>query len=508
MARLRAAIAPWTSLSGVVGAWLLALGIALSVRLQWDPDYWWHISVGDWILDHRDVPHTQWISWLADVNHWIDQEWGSDLIIASLNRAFGTLGSVAFFALVTIAIWLVFLSVVRMLLREQATPLALGASVLVASLVALPVWGPRAQLFTTLWALVVVRLAYGYLMRGQTRLIWLLPVVTVLWVNTHLGSILLMPAVLLAITVGDVVERRRQRVALAPPYLPYLAAIGVSLLAVLVNPYTFDAYLFAFQSSLGPVVQSVVAEWQSPDFHVLTMRPAQLFVAAGVAIIVPLGARRSEMRGLFLASGLLLMGLESVRFLGQYGPIAVAVLSPALALGTKRLFAWIRPAARGATEVENRKSWVLVVGLARVMIALATLALLASIPQTALNSTEQARETAATQPVNATPVLARWLASHPDARVLNTYEWGGYLNRELGVQVAAYGATEAYSASQFRELTDLLLLQTDPRPILARERVGVVILQGDSALAQWFAVAPDWRLLYKDSLAVIFVPTG
>ncbi len=488
-----------------MGAWLLACGVALSVRPQWDPDYWWHISVGDWILDHRNVPHAQWISWFADVDHWLDQEWGSELIMAALNRAFGTLSSVAFFGLVTIAIWLVFLSIVRMLLREHATPLALGASVLVASLIALPVWGPRPQLFTTLWALVVVRLAYGYLMRGQTRLIWLLPIVTVVWVNTHLGSILLLPAVLLAITLGDVLERRRQRVAVASPYRPYLAAIGVSLLVVLVNPYTFDAYLFPFQSAFR-LVGSGIAEWQSPDFHLLTMRPAQLFVAAGVALLVPLGARRTEMRGLFLASGLLLLGLESVRFLGQYGPIAVAVLSPSLALGTERLAARIRPAARGVTDAEKRTSWLWVVGLARVMIMLATLAVLASIPQIALNSTEQAQETAATQPVEATPVLARWLASHRDARVLNTYEWGGYLNRELGVQVAAYGATDVYSASRFRELTDLLTLQTDPRPILAREHVGVVILQGDSALAQWFAVAPDWRLLYKDSLAVIFVP--
>ncbi len=39
--------------------------------LQTDGDYWWHVAVGNWILDHRAVPHEQWISWLADKPTWI-----------------------------------------------------------------------------------------------------------------------------------------------------------------------------------------------------------------------------------------------------------------------------------------------------------------------------------------------------------------------------------------------------------------------------------------------------
>ena len=87
--------------------------IGNSIRQQNDPDYWWHVSVGNWILDHGAVPHAQWMSWLADQPTWMTQEWAGEVAMAWADRLAGTLGSVWFFAIVTAGIWALFVSLCR-----------------------------------------------------------------------------------------------------------------------------------------------------------------------------------------------------------------------------------------------------------------------------------------------------------------------------------------------------------------------------------------------------------
>src|SRR5436305_5177732 len=66
-----------------------------------DGDVSWHIATGEWILDHRAIPHTDPFSFTWAGKPWVPIEWLAEVIMASAYRLAGY-GGIA--ALVTAAL--------------------------------------------------------------------------------------------------------------------------------------------------------------------------------------------------------------------------------------------------------------------------------------------------------------------------------------------------------------------------------------------------------------------
>ena len=57
-----------------------------------DNDIWWHLKVGDWIVEHLAVPHTGILSRTAAGRPWIAYSWGYEVLMSCAYRWFGILG--------------------------------------------------------------------------------------------------------------------------------------------------------------------------------------------------------------------------------------------------------------------------------------------------------------------------------------------------------------------------------------------------------------------------------
>ncbi|MFZ0180665.1 MAG: hypothetical protein WAL84_12465, partial [Candidatus Dormiibacterota bacterium] len=77
------------------------LGISFTVRPQFDPDFWWHVLVGDRILD-GSFPHTDPFTFTAAGHAFTPQEWGSEVIYALLLHL-GMWAVICLMAVVTVA---------------------------------------------------------------------------------------------------------------------------------------------------------------------------------------------------------------------------------------------------------------------------------------------------------------------------------------------------------------------------------------------------------------------
>ena len=53
-----------------------------------DPDIWWHLRVGEWILHGQGFPHTAIFSRFAQTNSWAAYSWVFEIIVAQLYRWF------------------------------------------------------------------------------------------------------------------------------------------------------------------------------------------------------------------------------------------------------------------------------------------------------------------------------------------------------------------------------------------------------------------------------------
>src|SRR5436190_1872152 len=77
-------LAAWVLL--VVGVGTECFITKLSVL---DLDMWWHLSAGDWIVQHQAFPHTGILSRTAADRPWMAYSWGYEVL---LSRAYAWLG--------------------------------------------------------------------------------------------------------------------------------------------------------------------------------------------------------------------------------------------------------------------------------------------------------------------------------------------------------------------------------------------------------------------------------
>ncbi len=454
----------------------------LTIRPQGDLDYWWHLRIGEWIVSHSEVPRTALLTWLS-TGPWTAHEWASEVILYELHQVTGPFGSIALFGAVTAGIFVVMASVIQ-LLRPTMRPLSIAIFGLVAAFVATAIWLPRAQLFDIMFSLVALRVALGYLERGERRGLWIMPVVMVVWVNLHGGGVITYVLVMAGIVAGDWWNRRTGQAA-ARPWLPLLLSIGGTVLAMSLNPYGPSIYAYPFSIVASPVFLVLVQEWRSPDFHELFFRFAQVFIAGGLVGLLSL-VRVRDGRAVALTAGLVFMFLQSGRYVGLLAPLVVAIMSP-----------WLAEAAAvvraGLPSISLRARWPAPVGFVVVVVLIASL--IAGMP------VRQTDMVARAEPVAA----ADWLVIHPPTgRLLNDYNWGGYLAYRLRVDVGPYGAADAFGEAALEDLQSMMDLATDPRSYLDQHKVAAVITQPGRPFDRWLAEAHEWHRVYSDAVAVIY----
>src|SRR5260221_7506179 len=80
-----------------------------------DPDIWWHMRVGRWILEHHSFPHNGLFSSTGATHTWAAYSWGFEVIVALLNMLLGLKGLAIFVILFQVTLVLVFFLAMRIL---------------------------------------------------------------------------------------------------------------------------------------------------------------------------------------------------------------------------------------------------------------------------------------------------------------------------------------------------------------------------------------------------------
>jgi hypothetical protein len=62
------------AISAITAGALYLLLLAVGAKLLNDPDTYWHLAVGRWILDHGAVPHSDPFSFTMTGAPWIAKE--------------------------------------------------------------------------------------------------------------------------------------------------------------------------------------------------------------------------------------------------------------------------------------------------------------------------------------------------------------------------------------------------------------------------------------------------
>jgi hypothetical protein len=494
-------------LGGALAAVALAAAWVATWRPQVDPDAWWHLALGESIAAAGALPPTEPFSWLTAGDRFVAHSWLWDLLLAGAWRVAGATGtSLLVVPATAFVVWLVWELIG--LVARPVPPLGRAALVLVAMVVALPLWAPRAQTLDVGFILATILVLARYLHLGARRGLVALPLIGLLWANLHGSAILGLPATI-ALAIVALPIGVRWGVWPRRPFVPVVAAGVAGIAATVVNPYGPRLLAYPFERDVASAFTPTIAEWQSPNFG-----PVELWLframLAGVLLVAMWFPGRSRDPFLHLAAAAwTFAALGSVRFLAIAGPLLVVAAAPAVGASVGRWLGVAEDLGVGAGERdrqsgETRESAVGAATDPRAAIAVAAIAI-AGIVAAGWLIIDPARQDAAIESRLPVAALAALEAGECTARLLPAYGWAGYVIWATGREVGAYGNSAQRAVT---EQARLEAVSMDPRSWLDEHAVGAVLMPADGPLTRWLDEADGWDVAYRDAQATVHVRTS
>jgi hypothetical protein len=450
-----------------------------------DPDIWWHVRVGQWILQNHAVPHNGIFSQHAMEHEWVAYSWGFEVLSALLMRVFGLafiplmLGLMR--ALIAFAIFMMAYRISRRFWSSWAIAvLAVVGFHLV--MVARPV------LFTILFFAIEMGLIFEARRSASIRPLYWLPLLFWVWANIHIQFIYGLGVLVLLATCELVAPLLNRWMASAKTIgatrLQWALLVVGSFIATLIGPYGTQIYGVIFRYA-GNTVQYVQIDELAAmgfrnigDFAVLLLLMLACFVLGKV--------------GLDLFTGSLLFVSAILSFRSGRDVWFLCIVAACIIV--ERL-----PQQQEATAPPRSDMLpfvaTFVIGLAVVFAFMHSEGL---DPQSIVSSIDAA------YPIQATQYVSDHQLQGP---MYNSFDWGGFLIFNLReYPVSIDGRNDFYGPQNFARVQNTMNgVGWKSDPDLAK--AGFVLMEKGQPLAKILATDPGFKLAYSDHLAVVFVRT-
>ena len=470
-----------------LAGFLAAIGaIAFSIKLcVIDNDIWWHLKVGDWMVEHLAVPHTGILSRTAANRPWVAYSWGYEVLMSFAYKWFGLMGIGLYGTLLTIAVAAAVYWMLQRISGRFWVSLVLAAVVCSAFLFN---GMPRPVFFSMVLFCVMLALMVEANRTGRVETLYWLPLIFFVWANLHIQFIygLFLVGLLLASTFA---LRMANFWGIAPSFLPPatlpvlpLAAVFAACVAVtLVGPNFYHPYSAVYEYSKAKFSYNVIIELQPLSFRGYSHYAELLLTAFGFFAV---GWRRKI--DLFKLAMLTFCSVVAYRTMRDAWFIAI----PAAAC--------IADFPPPEAERDPTPNWMESLGIAAVVGVL----LLTMSRGTDFTPRGLDRAISSEYPVNAVNFLRRNPQSGP---LYNNLGWGGFLMWYMpDYPVAIDGRNDLYGD----ELDQLFYASQSAEAGYATDpylnEAGVVLLGADLPLARILTADPRFKLIYQDSLAVVF----
>ena len=468
------------ALRKVIEVYVFAYVFLIASRPISDGDFWWHLKTGEYILKTFSVPRTDFYSFTNYGKPWVAHEWLSEAIFYGIYSLVGFNGLIFVFALLTtLAFWILFK-------RSEAHPLVAGFAVVLGVLTVLPTIGVRPRVFTLLLASVYLALLDRFRRNNESRAIWWLVPLMVLWVNLHGGF--LIGFVLIVLTmIGMVLDAR-------PGRLKLLSMVLVAcLIAAVLNPHGIRIFAFPFEIFFSPVQQKAIVDWFSPDFHQRELLPFALLILCTVAALA-LSPKRARPSEVLLLLATLFMSLKSYRHMAIFALVAAPLLAnysqswlESLAIG--RFFDRTAPAGK--------------FGMPAILLLLPLLLFVVLLKNRVYVPLTQDRATVPLQAVAFMKERNLTGNTFTDPNI-----WGGYLIWAMPSNpVYIDGRIDMYGDQFVSEHLGIVYGSIEWREPFERYGVKNAIVKPRSVLARQLRESGEWREVFLDSMAVVFVST-
>jgi len=453
-----------------------------------DPDIWWHIRVGDWIAQHHSVPRFGIFSQHIE-RPWIAYSWAFDLLVSGIHVIFGLPGLAWLLICLEVVISLVFLlGIVRI-----AGSFWWGW--LIATIPIAALYGNllRPVQLTLLFFALELVLIFEAEREGDDKLLYWMGPLFLLWANSHIQFVygiailgLYVVSRIVSLFFGSAPQGDGRPTSAAK----LLGIFALALVGSCIGPNWALPYKVALEYTSQTYVFQAIVEMRAMDFR-NPEHYAELLILMAACFALGRSRRRDLFRPMLLIVTAI-VSFRSRRDMWFCSMAAAFVIAEAVRERSK--------APSAETADDNRRVWE-PIGYAAATVAALTLAFSFAVKHD-ISTPGIIADIDGIYPIHATEFIAD---SHLQGPMYNTFNWGGFLIFNLRDQpVSIDPRTDLYGDDSVRRsaaTTNALNWQTDPDLV----RASFILMERYLPLASALANDPQYRLVYQDPIAMVFV---
>lgn len=173
---------PLKKLSGIL---LFMVGLAFCIKELREPDMWWQLRTGEWMIENNQVTKADVFSYTYEGVEWINVKWLYEVLYAACSNIFGP-EIIVFFQMASVVLMLLFLGRLgKEYLKDS--PFAVSASIL-ASFLFLFIHAARINMRPEMTTYVLTLVyVYLFLLYRKKQSNWILLVIPLqlFWTNMH-----------------------------------------------------------------------------------------------------------------------------------------------------------------------------------------------------------------------------------------------------------------------------------------------------------------------------------
>lgn len=473
----------------------LILSILPNSKLLNDGDTAYHIRVGQHILETRDIPEQDIFSLHEPKPVFTAHEWLSEVIMAVVHQYHGITGIVVFYAfLISLSVYILF-----KLLQKYSSNIIFVSLIMALTVASNQLhWLARPHIFSLLLTVIW----FGILERhrhADTKLLWVLPLIMMFWVNLH-GGFLTGFILNMVYLIGNFLE---YKVFSSPPReihrkraFEILIVTIICLFSSLVNPYGVAILLFPFKLMGQKIMVDHISEFLSPNFHSVIFISFELTILLFLSLLF-LSKKRLEVIDLGLLLVFLHLSLYSRRYIPLFGIVAAPVLvkhSAVLRYFTEnRVYRFIDKKAASFSETDRLSKgffWA----------ALTTIIIVSMVAQGNICQAFDREK----KPVDAIDFIHR---ENIPGNMFNSQEFGDFLVMYAFPKYRVFidGRVDMYGTELFEEYTDIVSFKPGWEELLEKYNITWIFYPSDSEFSRFLSINPDWEQIYSDTVTSIFL---
>jgi hypothetical protein len=457
-----------------------------------DGDTGYHIRAGEHILKTLSIPTKDIFSFHSPPLAWTAHEWLSEVIMAIVHRSFGLTGIVIFFSLIISLVYSLFFKILKAN-NDIILSVFFALLVLLSSWIH---WLARPHIFSLLLMIIWYYLLDEYQYKNRNYL-FVLPPIMLLWVNLHGGF--LAGLILIGIYLfGNVVKFINSLESEKGIYKKKVKLLGLvtilCLIVCLINPIGYRILLFPFKLVSNKFIMDNINEFMSPNFH--EPLPFKYFLLL-MFVIFAFSEVKINLIELLLILMFTNMSLVSVRYIPLYSiiaaPILLRQLGTMLERSHGRFARFLKKRSDNISKIDTSAK-----GYLWPVTAIILVAFFAKTGKIDFKFNEK------TKPVAAVEFLKKEKIS---GNMFDNDEFGDYIIYSAWPEYRVFfdGRGDMYGVDMLKEYLKVAGLKSGWDEVLKKYDISWIIFDANSALSLFLMQRNDWKLIYADEVANIFV---